>query len=495
MANRREIRVRPVGDATEGKDEIFQLSDLDHLMPKLYVYMIEIFELPEDTDKLSIINNLVTGLERTLSNYPILTGTLHFDNEAHRIVVKKQPGSSVALHIKEAEDEDIPPFSMLDEHDFPVHLLDAPKVLPPLFVAEHWNPIPGNDISSEGPAVAGAQVTFIRGGVIIGLAIPHQVCDGPGFESLLTVWARYAAAATTGADHSKFADTASQIPSRSILTAKAKPNLSPEELQRLGDRFPTMKLRDGPPAPPPANFKMPVVKTRIWHFPKSKLQKLKAQCSAKLEPGTWISTYDAILAMMWRATVRAKSPLLKPNPDAPSKTIHAVNGRSRAVPPISDRYIGTAITLPQSKYLTVAEVLGDLETTLPILACTVRASTSSITPEYLDDLARFAAGSHDLRWTELDMNWILGLDCMAFDWHTMKSYQDHDFGFGGPAALRWPHPDFEGFFFVLPTRAHVRNAGKDEGIEVCFGLEENCYAELEKDEEFAMYAEQRGLGA
>ena len=52
----------------------------------------------------------------------------------------------------------------------------------------------------------------------------------------------------------------------------------------------------------------------------------------------------------------------------------------------------------------------------------------------------------------------------------------------------------EGFFFVLPSRAGVRAAGPDEGIEICFGLEENCFAQLEKDEEFGRYAEQRGLG-
>ncbi|KAH8196423.1 hypothetical protein TruAng_009410 [Truncatella angustata] len=494
MANVQEIRVRPLTAAIGSQDEIFQLSDLDHLMPKLYVHMVEIFELPKHADRTTIVSNLVKGLERTLVDYPILTGTLHFDNEARRIVVKKQPSSSLGLYVKEATDNDIPSFAVLDKYDFPVHLLDSPKVLPSLFVAEHWNPVPGNDISSDGPAVAGAQVTFIDGGLILGLAIPHQVCDGPGFERLLTTWARYASAAINGAAINDLASSASQVPSRSILAAKSKPSLSLEDLQKLGDKFPTIKARDGPPAPPPADFKMPVVKTRVWHFPKSKLQLLKAQCSKGLESGTWISTYDAILAIMWRATVRAKSPLLNPDPSAPSKAVHAVNGRGRADPPISDRYIGAVITLPQSKVLTIAEVLGDLEATLPALAGTVRASTASITSEYLDDLVKFAAGSHDLRWVELEMNWILGLDCMAFDWHTMKSYRDHNFGFGGPAALRWPHPGFEGFFFVLPTRANVRNAGEDEGIEVCFGLEENCYAELEKDEEFARYAEQRGLG-
>ncbi|KAH7489422.1 hypothetical protein FOMA001_g2342 [Fusarium oxysporum f. sp. matthiolae] len=422
-------------------------------MPKLYMHMIEIFELLQGVSKASIVRGLATGLERTLADYPILSGRSH-----------------LTLHIKDASPEDIPAFPVLDKHDFPVRLLDAPKVLPEQFVGPHF-PVPGSDISVIGPAVGGAQITFIEGGIIIGLAITHQVCDGPGFAA-----------------------SRSEIPSRSILSLENKPKLTAEELERLSAKFPIMKLRDGPPAPPPADFKMPVVKTRIWHFPKSKLQLLKAKCSAGLEPGTWISTYDAILSIMWRATVQAKSRLLKPDPAIPSKAVHAVNGRGRTGFPISDRYIGTAITMPHSKTFTISEVLGDLETTLPVLARAVRESTNSVNPEYMSDLIKYAAGSSNLQWSELDMHWVLGLDCMAFDWHTMKSYENHDFGFGTPAALRWPHPNFEGFFFVLPSRAGVRNAGEDEGIEVCFGLEETCYAQLEKDGEFAKYAEQRGLG-
>ncbi|PCD38562.1 hypothetical protein AU210_007034 [Fusarium oxysporum f. sp. radicis-cucumerinum] len=493
MTGQRVINVRPMGAETNAPGRIFQLSDLDHLMPKLYVHMIEIFELPQDVCKDSIVESLVTGLERTLVDYPILSGTLHFDNESRRIVVKKQAESHFTLHIKDASPEDLPAFPVLDKHDFPVHLLDAPKVLPEQFVGPHF-PVPGSDIAVIGPAVGGAQITFIEGGIIIGLAITHQVCDGPGFESLFTAWARYTAAAANGNSLNGFAASKSEIPSRSILSLENKPKLTAEELERLSAKFPIMKLRDGPPAPPPADFKMPVVKTRIWHFPKSKLQILKAKCSASLEPGTWISTYDAILSIMWRATVQAKSRLLKPDPAIPSKAVHAVNGRGRTGFPISDRYIGTAITMPHSKTFTISEVLGDLETTLPVLARAVRESTNSVNPEYMSDLIKYAAGSSNLQWSELDMHWVLGLDCMAFDWHTMKSYENHDFGFGTPAALRWPHPNFEGFFFVLPSRAGVRNAGEDEGIEVCFGLEETCYAQLEKDGEFAKYAEQRGLG-
>ncbi|KAF4337276.1 trichothecene 3-o-acetyltransferase [Fusarium beomiforme] len=349
MASLQVINVKPLGARLRSPDEIFQLSDLDHLMPKIYVHMIEIFELPQTISKNTTVDNLVSGLERTLADYPILS-------------------------------------AVLDKHDFPVHLLDASKALPDQFNGDHF-PVPGRGISGIGLPVGRAQVTFIEGGVILGLAITHQVCDGPGFENLLT-WSRYTTIAANGDSLDNFTAALSDILLRSILSLKNKLKLISEELEKLGAKFPIMKLRDGPPAPPPADFKMPV-------------------------------------------------------------------------------------------NMTVAEAPGDLETTLPVLARVVRESTNSVTPEYIADLIKYVAGSSNLQWSKLDMNSVLGLDCIALDWHTVKLYQSHNFGFGKPAALRWPHPNFEGFFFVLHSRAGVGNQAK---------------MRLEKDEEFAKYAEQKGLG-
>lgn len=72
------------------------------------------------------------------------------------------------------------------------------------------------------------------------------------------------------------------------------------------------------------------------------------------------------------------------------------------------------------------------------------------------------------------MHWLLGLNCMTFDLHTMKSYDHHDFGFDlrKPGTSRWLYQNFEDFFFVLPSRAGARKTGEDQGIEVCCGLEE-----------------------
>lgn len=73
----------------------------------------------------------------------------------------------------------------------------------------------------------------------------------------------------------------------------------------------------------------------------------------------------------------------------------------------------------------------------------------------------------------------------------MRSYETHDFGFGTPAALRWPDPQFEGYVFVFPGRTGKKGSA-DEGLEVSLTLEESCYQRLEQDKELALFAEQRG---
>lgn len=76
MADHREIRVKATAPASavDDAETIHQLSELDLVMPKLYIHMIEIFELEDSANKDKIVDNLTKGLARTLADYPILTG-------------------------------------------------------------------------------------------------------------------------------------------------------------------------------------------------------------------------------------------------------------------------------------------------------------------------------------------------------------------------------------------------------------------------------------
>ncbi|KAK8118178.1 uncharacterized protein PG998_006459 [Apiospora kogelbergensis] len=478
------------GNILDNGDEIFQVSDTGHQIISMWFKLVDVFELAEGADQDRIVANLTTGLEQALGDHPELTGTMHFDNEAKRIVIKRAKEEGwAALHVKDATaaEDVIPSYAWYHEHDFPVHRLEIEHLIPaeaaghPMHVAE--------DLDTPGPVVAAFQATFIKGGVIIATSVSHQVCDGLGWDAFSTAWAAYAKAAATGEP----AVLDRHIPPHDYFTARTKP--APAEWEALRGRYPTLQYRTTPAPPPPADFAMPEVKTRVFHFPRRRLAALKAECSRGLPAGAFVSSYDAVAALWWRAILRSKRPLLGFADGEPTKCVHAVNLRKRADPPVPARFIGTAVALPWSAALTVGEALGPRETALPRLARTVRGSTAGVTPDYIAGQMAWAAGAPDLRYNELDMAWVLGRDCMGFGWHDMRPYETHDFGFGLPAAFRWPQMGFESFFFMLPSRAGQKGRGDEEGVEVTFGIEAGCFARMERDEELLMYCEQRGLGS
>ena len=369
-----------------------------------------------------------------------------------------------------------------------MHRLEVAKLIPaeaadlPMIIAK--------DVDTPGPVVAAFQATFIEGGVIMGSAISHQVSDGLGVDAFCATWSAYSKEATTGEP----ANLDPNIPPQNLFTA-ARP--SSEEWEKLRGKYPSLKYNTEPPPPPPADFVPPVVTTRVFHFPKSKLAQLKAECSVGLPKDgvEFVSSYDAVAALWWRAMLRARRSYVHYNDEAKTSAVHAVNLRKRVEEPVSRRFIGSSVALPYSDTLTVGDVLGPRAKALPKLARVVRGITAQVTPDYVKDQVKWAAGGPDLRWNQLDLPWVRGTDCMGLGWHDMQPYTSHDYGFGLPSGFRWPQMAFESFFFMLPSRAGNKGAGPDEGFEVTFSVEESCFPAVAADEELLAYCEQRGLGS
>ncbi|KAK8085780.1 hypothetical protein PG997_007051 [Apiospora hydei] len=452
-----EVTTSNRGQIRDNGDEIFQVSDTGHQIISMWVKLVDIFELPEGSNQDQIVTNLTKGLEKAVGDHPELTGTMHFDNEAKRIVIKRAKEGSVALHIKDATaaEDQIPSYAWYHEQDYPVHRLEIEHLIPaeaaghPMHVAK--------DVDTPGPPVAAFQATFIKGGVIIATSVSHQVCDGLGWDSFNSTWAAYSKAATTG----KPATLDTNIPPHDYFIAKTKP--TPEEWEALRGKYPTMQYRTDPAPPPPADFVMPEVKTRVFHFPRSKLAALKAECGRGLPEGAYVSTYDAVAALWWRAMLRAKRPLLNFGDDEASKCIHAVNMRKRADPPLPPalhRHGGGAALVRD----------GDDRAGHGPAGGGAAAAGADSPGQHGVGHARVhrgpdevGGGGPDLRFNELNMPWVLGKDCMGFAWHDMTPYQTHDYGFGPPTGFRWPQMGFESFFFMLPTRAGMGGKGPTRG--------------------------------
>jgi len=66
VSRKEELRLHPTNYEDAPLEEIFELSDLDHIMPKMYVQIALTFELQPGADQTMIIENLKAGLELTL---------------------------------------------------------------------------------------------------------------------------------------------------------------------------------------------------------------------------------------------------------------------------------------------------------------------------------------------------------------------------------------------------------------------------------------------
>lgn len=85
LAAGQEIRVRRADWRYVPREEKFELSDMDHTMPKIFVPIVEVFEMPDGADKDDIITTFRKGLEFALTQYPVVNGSLHMDEGNGRL--------------------------------------------------------------------------------------------------------------------------------------------------------------------------------------------------------------------------------------------------------------------------------------------------------------------------------------------------------------------------------------------------------------------------
>lgn len=340
------------------------------------------------------------------------------------------------------------------------------------------------------------QINFIQGGLILGAAVHHSISDGPGCDGFLTTWAQNSEAATHRRPF---------VPITPFTFAGSPLDVAdptPERIAELVQAYPGLKDAGGPMPPPPEGFQMPTFSQQMWHFPKSKLEKLKEAASpSKIEgePGntdadndnSWVSTYDTIVALLWGGITRARMDLFKPDPESTAIIVNALDTRRVWNPPLPGRFLGVGAAPASSEPIAIKDIVR-LPQSLPRLAGAVRASIRAMTPQYITGMLEWVAGHPDRRWLEVNIHSFLGMDLGASSWQGMSAYTKHDFGFGLPSALRWPSPAMDGFVFIYPSRAGARGADPDEGVELCVCLEASCQQRLLKDLQVLEYAQPRG---
>ncbi|KAF5002928.1 hypothetical protein FDECE_10483 [Fusarium decemcellulare] len=473
--------VRPARLEGSSNDKIFPLSDYDHTMPAFNIPVVAVYSLPTAIDKGELVDSLKTSLAHTLAQYIQFGGKLQIDDKTGRYSIRTGNNDSVELSVKyhdHPEDETMPTLAALEKDAFPPMNLPSRVLLPRIMTEKHTLTQHG-DFADEDAPMSMFMLTFIRGGLILGIGLHHLSTDVSGLDGFLRTWATNTRNLAAGLDLAPFDD---KILDRSQLTYPGPPPNN-DRMDELTRRVKYIKSLDAVPQPPPADFQMPATSEVLFHFPRSKIVALKSVASQE-DTDNWISSYDSVMALCWRCMTRARLPTF--NLDTISALMHAVNGRNRLKPALPAYYIGNVAMHGRPK-LTFADIVAP--DAYPRLAGLVRETNIEINDALFAAAVEWVAGIPDKRLIALNMNAFLGPDVGSSSWQALTAHKTWDFGFGTPAAVRWPKPDLDGFVFYFPFR---ETDDEDQGIELVVCLEDEAMQRLLKDAEWLSYAVARG---
>ncbi|RLM54531.1 shikimate O-hydroxycinnamoyltransferase-like [Panicum miliaceum] len=285
------------------------------------------------------------------------------------------------------------------------------------------------------------QVTYLRcGGVVLGQAMHHSVCDARGAAHFFETWASIArgdAAAAAGAapvtpcfDHGLLA--ARPGTARAVLYDHPEYKPEPEPVDTAGSDY----------------------ASAILTMTKAQVGALKARC-----PGA--STFRAVVALVWRCACRARAL----PPEAETRLYSMIDMRARLDPPLPPGYFGNAV-VRTSVAATAGEVLSN-----PVghaARCALAATTQG--GDYARSLVDYLEGVDSMN---LPRSGISRAHLRAISWMGM-SLHDSDFGWGAPAFMGPALMYYGGFVYVMNA------AGKDGGLALVLSLEPETMPEFRK---------------
>ncbi|KAH7064121.1 hypothetical protein BKA63DRAFT_572553 [Paraphoma chrysanthemicola] len=476
MPSIEEFHLRPVGWENGPEEERFRLSTLDYLTTTTWTNTAIFFKLT-DEEKIKATEILKQGLQQTLSQVRQFVGTIERDDDGqHSIVRKKTSTFQFVVQHLDLPGDTFPSFDEIAAANFLSPVLGNIEVLSNLPMTCGNKPEAHPDRS---PATSSFKLNLIRGGIIFNTHDHHYANGLVGKTGFLKQLAEncYAIAKSTEfpswdpkcLDRSLFG-----IPGFDTPSTTNEPQIeAPPRAQRNMQHKPSQSL--------------------VFHIRRSKTGELKTAASPN--DGTRISTYDAIVALMWRVQCKIREPLYKPGLDYKPLYAQGVS-IAKLFKDVPERLQGNLqidinSTMFSNTELTLAEIISDAP--LSKLATYIRQMTNSVTQEMLTAALKRHAAVRNKQDLSIHLDSFPPLALLVSDWR-LANLCKTDYGFAQPYAYRHL---FGGVplcqAVVYPPREGP--AGDDEGMEVQFTFENELVPELLKDEDWGRYFEFRGVDA
>ena len=452
------------------------LTLIDQMMPPAYTRMILCFSLPSSTDPAGIIRILRQGLKATVSDIPILSGEVKWAGSSkQKGLCAIHLGCHPELVVKDLTASHLG-FSDLRANNFP------PSELNGDILCAH----PGFPQQRIDLPILAIQASFIEGGMLLGLCIHHLALDGVGITTFLKVLAENCRVfqGQRGEAASKVQIPAALFDRTPLMQGSGNGLISDHPEYTILPRSLT-----GPPA-----FLLKSTQSAIFYFSRPALTALKSAASpanCSYSPPSevrWVSTNDAISALVWRSVMAASYAANRISADAPTSFSLAINGRQRCDPPLPQDWLGNAILYSRAdRQLTALFAPNNLAD----LAVQVRKSVAKVDSAHIKDVVQLLSSLPDISLIKPScLSDVLGTDAFLTSWWSMSLYQiDWESAFGGRCeSVRVPDKGLlPGLQIVLPEVEE----SKGGGCEIMIVLEEEVMERLREDEVWMKYAEAR----
>lgn len=483
----------------------FALNPMDNVMPRFYANFILTFGLKTGVKFSDVHSLLQTSLNTASDELPIFRRRVFSAasdgkcSSKGRLEAREHPHWTPQAIFNDLS-ASWPEYEDLMDDGLPQDSLDGAQLVPSV----HTKP----DLDGKGAAGCIVQANYIQGGLLLSVCLFHSLVDGMSGSLLLKMLAKHmrihqddvgnSAELTITPDCCDYdlvpaiwADAGNCLPSHDEFGKSGDddwrllgmlPPLSAEEL-RARSAF----SLDATEAPPP-----PKMTTTIFYISATAFAELTSAAS-KGGNGTAVTANDALMALLWRCTMRAREVAEPDNPaytnaGALAELDTTLDGRLLFGERLPWSYMGTLIFIATTRMPFAT--LTSPSTSLAEIAQTIRNAVDSITQERLHKSFGLAAAMSDysaarypfatFEGAEACFTSFLGLPLMEmrFGGKLFKNggLVDH---------LRPPRREFD----VVCRRCVVLPPRPAGGFEVLLSLKEREMEFLEEDPEFARYAQ------
>ncbi|KAA8650888.1 hypothetical protein EYZ11_005831 [Aspergillus tanneri] len=320
-----------------------QLAPLEQYSPRLFISAVLCFHIPPSSPFFAedIYSRLRVGLSRTLVQVPVLAGRIYNSAEADgKATIRIHSNARVEFSFRHYTSGDLlAPYSFarLKVQQFPIF---SPTCLT-------IDLLPVSPVVADDSPVFVARASFIDGGLLLAFGVSHAIADGTSVGIIQKIWAHHTRNAKTA-----MPSVLSPLPfdkdRARLFHGNNHGTLSAMSPWRICDRswnaplsLKTLETAAATQLPQDASWSIgPHRSKAIWCFSPEKLQELK-QCASTQDPSQWISTYDAVAALIWQRAAIARR--LGSRGYLTARCCIPVDVRQLLHPPLHSEFVGNAV--------------------------------------------------------------------------------------------------------------------------------------------------------